>query len=151
MEISSSAFQNDGNIPRLHTCDGADLSPPLAWQNAPSGTATFALIVNDPDAPAGTWLHWVLYDLPGSIRETAVGIARAETLPNGAKQGINDFGQIGYGGPCPPPGPAHRYFFKLYALETRVTLKPRATKEQLLDAIKGHVIGTAEIVGRYRR
>lgn len=151
MEITSSAFQNDGNIPRPHTCDGADLSPPLAWQNASSGTATFALIVDDPDAPAGTWVHWVLYNLPGNLRELAQGIAKSDTLPNGAKQGINDFGGIGYGGPCPPPGRAHRYFFKLYALDTHVTLKPRATKKQLLNAIEGHTIGTAEIVGRYRR
>jgi Raf kinase inhibitor-like YbhB/YbcL family protein len=151
MEITSSAFQNNGNIPRAYACDGADLSPPLAWQNAPSGSATFALIVDDPDAPAGIWVHWLLYELPGSAKEIAAGIARSEMLPNGAKQGINDFGRVGYGGPCPPPGSAHRYSFKLYALDAHVTLKPRATKNQLLDAIQGHTIGTAEIVGRYNR
>ena len=151
MEITSSAFQNNGSIPRAHTCDGADLSPPLAWQNAPSGSATFALIVDDPDAPGGIWVHWLLYELPGSAKEIAAGIARSEILPNGAKQGINDFGRVGYAGPCPPPGTAHRYSFKLYALDTHVTLKPRATKKQLLDAIQGHTIRTAEIVGLYRR
>jgi len=151
MEITSSAFRSNGNIPRANSCDGADLSPPLAWQNAPSGSATFALIVDDPDAPAGIWVHWLLYELPGSAKEIAAGIARSEILPSGAKQGINDFGRVGYGGPCPPPGTAHRYSFKLYALDTHVTLKARATKNQLLDAIQGHTIGAAEIVGHYRR
>lgn len=151
MEFKSSAFQDDGAIPRQYTCDGRDLSPPLRWENPPPGTQGFALIADDPDAPVGTWVHWVIYDLPGHTRELAEGVPPAETLPSGAKQGMNDFRRVGYGGPCPPPGPAHRYFFKLYALDTQTSLKPRATKQQLLDAIKGHVLAEVVLMGRYRR
>lgn len=151
MEIKSSAFQNGGEIPRKYTCDGADLSPPLGWENTPSGTKAFALIADDPDAPVGIWVHWVLYDLPAETKELAEGVKPSETLTSGAKQGINDFRKIGYGGPCPPPGPAHRYFFKLYALDAEAKLKPRATKQQLLNTIKGHILGEAQLMGRYKR
>ncbi|MGH7770677.1 MAG: YbhB/YbcL family Raf kinase inhibitor-like protein [Candidatus Binatia bacterium] len=138
-------------MPRKYTCDSTDLSPPLRWENAPSGTKAFALIADDPDAPVGTWVHWVIYDLPAETKELAEGVKPAETLPNGAKQGMNDFRKVGYGGPCPPPGPAHRYFFKLYALSAPPSLKPRATKQQLLDAIKGHILAEAQLMGRYKR
>lgn len=151
MEIKSSAFQNGGDIPRKHTCDGADVSPPLSWENPPPRTKAFALIADDPDAPVGTWVHWVIYDLPGEIRDLREGVATAETLPNGAKQGMNDFGKVGYGGPCPPRGPAHRYFFKLYALDGPTNLKPRATKEQLLRAMKGHILAETQLMGKYKR
>lgn len=151
LEIKSSAFQHGGDIPRKYTCDGTDVSPPLRWENAPSGTKAFALIADDPDAPVGTWAHWVIYDLPANTMELAEGIKSTETLPNGAKQGINDFRKVGYGGPCPPPGPAHRYFFRLYALDLETKLKPRATKQQLLDAIKGHILAEAQLMGRYKR
>ena len=151
MEIRSSAFQNGAAIPNKHTCDADDVSPVLAWNDVPEGTRALALIADDPDAPGGTWVHWVLYDLPVATKELAEGIAKTETLDNGANQGVNDFRRVGYGGPCPPPGPPHRYFFKLYALDAPTGLKPRATKQQLLDAIKGHVLAEAQLVGRYKR
>lgn len=151
IELKSSGFQNGGDIPRKYTCDGTDVSPPLRWENAPVGAKAFALIPDDPDAPVGTWVHWVIYDLPGETKELAEGLKAADTLPNGAKQGMNDFRKVGYGGPCPPPGPAHRYFFKLYALDAETKLKPRAAKQQLLDAIKGHILAEAQLMGRYKR
>ena len=151
MELKSSAFQNLGDIPRKHTCDGADVSPPLTWENPPPGTKAFALIADDPDAPVGTWVHWVIYDLPGDTKDLREGVATTETLPSGAKQGINDFGKVGYGGPCPPRGPAHRYFFKLYALDGATNLRARATKEQLLGAMKGHILAETQLMGKYKR
>jgi Raf kinase inhibitor-like YbhB/YbcL family protein len=151
MEVKSPAFQNGGEIPRKHTCDGGDASPRLTWTEAPPETKTFALIADDPDAPGGTWVHWVIYDLPATVKELPEGTAVGDALPNGAKQGINDFRKTGYGGPCPPPGAPHRYFFRLYALDAAANLKPRATKQQLLDAIKGHVVAEAELVGKYGR
>jgi Raf kinase inhibitor-like YbhB/YbcL family protein len=151
MELKSSAFQNGAEIPPKYTCDANDVSPALSWDKAPAGTRVFALIADDPDAPVGTWVHWVLYDLPAETKELPEGIVATETLPNGAKQGVNDFRKVGYGGPCPPPGSPHRYFFKLYALDAPTNLKPRATKQQLLDALKGHVLGEAELMGRYKR
>lgn len=151
MQLTSSAFTAGGDIPRKYTCEGGDVSPQLSWSNAPAGTKAFALIADDPDAPAGTWVHWVIYDLPADTKELAEGVATTETLTNGAKQGANDFRKVGYGGPCPPPGLPHRYFFKLYALDAPTGLNPRATKQQLLEAIKGHTLGEAEVMGRYKR
>ncbi|MFQ5902170.1 MAG: YbhB/YbcL family Raf kinase inhibitor-like protein [Candidatus Binatia bacterium] len=151
MEIRSSAFQNGGDIPRKYTCDGTDISPPLKWENPPAGTKAFALIADDPDAPVGTWVHWVIYDLPAVTKELAEGTPTSESLLNGAKQGVNDFRKVGYGGPCPPSGPAHHYFFKLYALDMETSLKPRVTKQQLLDAIKGHILAETQLMGRYKR
>ena len=151
MELRSSAFRNGADIPVKHTCDGNDSSPPLTWAKAPAETQAFALIVDDPDAPVGTWVHWVIYDLPADARELPEGIATTETLADGSKQGVNDFRKTGYGGPCPPPGPAHRYFFKLYALKAPTGLKPRATKQRLLAAIKEHTLGEAQLMGRYKR
>jgi Raf kinase inhibitor-like YbhB/YbcL family protein len=149
--LASPAFKAGSAIPRQYSCDGSDVSPPLAWKNAPALTRSLALIADDPDAPGGTWVHWVIYDLPAVANELAEGIARGATLTSGARQGLNDFGQIGYGGPCPPPGPAHRYFFRLYALDTETGLKPGASKTQLLDRIRGHVLGQVELMGRYGR
>jgi len=151
MELKSSAFQTGGNIPRKYTCDANDVSPELSWSKAPAGTKAFALIADDPDAPAGTWVHWVIYDLPADAKELAEGVPTTEALTNGARQGTNDFRKVGYGGPCPPEGRPHRYFFKLYALDAATGLKPRASKQQLLNAIKNHVLGEAEIMGRYKR
>jgi Raf kinase inhibitor-like YbhB/YbcL family protein len=151
MEIESSAFQAGGNIPKRYTCDGEDMSPLLSWANAPPRTRAFALIADDPDAPVGTWVHWVLYDLPADAKQLAEQTATKETLSNGAKQGVNDFRKVGYGGPCPPFGPAHRYFFKLYALDAQTNLKPRANKQELLDAMKGHILAEAQLMGRYGR
>jgi Raf kinase inhibitor-like YbhB/YbcL family protein len=151
LELTSSAFKPNDAIPKEYTCDGSDVSVPLRWKNAPDGTTGFALIVDDPDAPRGTWVHWVLYDLPASVTDLAAGVGHQESLSNGAKQGKNDFGKVGYGGPCPPSGPAHHYHFKLYALDRVTVLKPKATKQQLLDAMKGHVLAEAQLIGTYKR
>lgn len=151
MKLSTSAFENGGYIPQKYTGDGADVSPPLQWSGAPEETASFALICDDPDAPAGTWVHWVLFGLPADINSLSEGVAATRTLPNGAKQGINDFGSIGYGGPAPPRGPAHRYYFKLYALDSDTSLEPGATKQQLLKAMQGKIIAEVELMGRYQR
>ena len=149
-ELRSSAFQHNLSIPTKYTGDGANVSVPLSWRNAPKETKSFALIVDDPDAAVGIWVHWVLYDLPARSRELGEAIPNQETLGNGAKQGVNDFERVGYVGPCPPRGRAHRYFFKLYALDRMTELKPRATKQQLLDAMSKHILGEAELVGIYR-
>jgi Raf kinase inhibitor-like YbhB/YbcL family protein len=151
MKLESSAFAEGVNIPRKHTCDAEDVSPLLRWTNVPAGTRALALIADDPDAPAGTWVHWVIYDLPPETKELAEGTAKSETLEHGVKQGTNDFRRVGYAGPCPPPGSPHRYFFKLYALDAPTNLKPRATKQQLLDAIKDHILADAQLMGRYGR
>lgn len=151
MEIKSSAFQNGAEIPRKYTCDGSDVPPELGWEGAPAGAKSFALVADDPDAPGGAWTHWVIYDLPPEARALAEGLPALETLPGGARQGVNDFRKVGYGGPCPPAGRTHRYFFRLYALDAPTGLKPRATRQQLLDAVKGHVLGEGELMGRYKR
>ena len=151
MELKSSVLTEGANIPRKHTCDADDVSPFLSWDNAPAGTRAIALIADDPDAPGGTWVHWVIYDLPADTKKLAEGVTKTETLERGAKQGVNDFRRVGYSGPCPPPGLPHRYLFTLYALDAPTTLKPRATKQQLLDAIKGHILGEAQLTGRYQR
>jgi Raf kinase inhibitor-like YbhB/YbcL family protein len=151
--LTSTAFKEGAAIPVKYTCDGADVSPPLAWSGAPAGTVGFALIADDPDAPAGTWVHWVLYDLPATASRLPENVAKAETLPDlgGALQGRTDFRRPGYGGPCPPPGPAHRYFFKLYALDAPLKLKAGATKGDVEAAMQGHVLGTAQLMGTYAR
>jgi Raf kinase inhibitor-like YbhB/YbcL family protein len=150
MEIKSSAFGSGEMIAAKYTCDGADFSPPLEWTGSPAGTGSFALICDDPDAPMGTWVHWVIYDIPPTATMLAEGITREKDLPGGGTQGINDFRKIGYGGPCPPGG-THRYFFKLYALDATLGLKPGITKDQLLKAMRGHILAEAQIMGTYRR
>ena len=149
-ELRSPAFLPSREIPVTNTCDGADLSPPLSWSDPPTKTKGFALIVDDPDAPAGTWVHWVLYGMPAALRELDEGLPGLDVLGVGT-QGLNDFRKVGYGGPCPPRGPGHRYFFRLYALDTELTLPPRQTKQDLLKAIEGHVLGRAELMGWYMR
>ena len=151
MKISSDAFAANEAIPRKFTCDGPDASPQLAWSEPPAKTQSFALVMDDPDAPVGTWVHWVLYDLPGETRTLAEGVGKQEQLPSGARQGRNDFGKIGYGGPCPPPGNPHRYFFKLYALDGKLNLRAGATKTEVESAMKGKILAHAELVGRYGR
>lgn len=143
--ISSSAFSHMGMIPKKYTCDGEDMVPPLAFENVPEGAKSLALIMDDPDAPAGTWVHWVLWNIPAG----ASGIEEG-SVPPGAYQGKNSWGRNDYGGPCPPSG-THRYFFKLFALDSMMELPPGSTKEQLESSIAGHVLGKAEIVGLYRR
>jgi len=150
IEIASTAFDDGGLIPPKYTCDGADISPPLHWEDVPEGTKSIALICDDPDAPAGTWVHWVLFNLPAETRELAENIPPDRTLPNGARQGTSDFGRIGYGGPCPPSG-THRYFFKIYALDTQIDLAAGAKKAQLLKAIEGHILEQGQLIGKYKR
>jgi Raf kinase inhibitor-like YbhB/YbcL family protein len=151
LQISSSAFPAGETIPKKFTCDGPDASPALRWNEPAAKTQSFALIMDDPDAPVGTWVHWVLFDLPADTRELAEGVAKQEQLANGARQGRNDFGKIGYGGPCPPPGKPHRYFFKLYALDAKLNLKGGVTKADVERAMMGHVLGQGELMGRYGR
>jgi hypothetical protein len=151
LQIMTPAFSAGGDIPKKFTCDGPDVSPKLTWNEPPAKTQALTLIVDDPDAPAGTWVHWVLFDLPAGARELSEGVAKQEQVPGGAKQGRNDFGKIGYGGPCPPPGKAHRYFFKLYALDAHLGLKAGATKAEVERAMKGHILAEAECLGKYGR
>jgi Raf kinase inhibitor-like YbhB/YbcL family protein len=151
LKVTSSAFESGQGIPVRFTCEGADSSPPLRWAGVPADAKSLALICDDPDAPVGTCVHWVLYDLPASTVEMNEKVPTSETLPSGAKQGVNDFKRVGYGGPCPPPGKPHRYYFKLYALDTNLGLKPRATKAELLRAMKGHLLADSELIGTYRR
>ena len=151
MKMSSASFSAGEMIPKKFACDGPDVSPKLNWTEPPAKTQSFALTMDDPDAPAGTWVHWVLFDLPADTRELAEGVAKQEQLANGARQGRNDFGRIGYGGPCPPPGNPHRYFFKLYALNAKLNLKAGATKADVERAMKEHILAHAEMIGKYGR
>jgi len=150
-QLASSAFSNGESIPKKFTCDAQDLSPQLNWKDAPSGTQSFALIADDPDAPVGTWVHWVLYNVPTAAKELPEGLNKEERLPDGTLQGRNDFRKVGYGGPCPPPGKPHRYYFKLYALDAKLSLKPGASKADVEAAMQGHVLGEAQLMGRYGR
>lgn len=151
LTISSPSFPSEGNIPKKFTCDGADVSPRLTWTEPPAGTKSFALLVDDPDAPAGNWNHWTLWNLPAGARGLPEGISRQESLPDGSQQGKNDFRKTGYNGPCPPPGKPHRYYFKLFALDRKLDVKGDAAKRDLESAMKGHVLGQAEWMGRYGR
>jgi Raf kinase inhibitor-like YbhB/YbcL family protein len=153
LKLSSSAFSDGSPIPAKHTCDGPDVSPALGWSGAPAGTKSFALIMDDPDAPAGTWVHWVLWDLPASFASLPENVPRTETLQSlgGALQGKNSWPKIGYYGPCPPPGKPHRYFFKLYALDVTLGLKAGATKADVEQAMQGHVLAQTQLMGTYAR
>jgi Raf kinase inhibitor-like YbhB/YbcL family protein len=151
LELTSPAFREGDLIPKKHTCEGADVSPPLRWTSATKDTKSFALIADDPDALVGIWVHWVIFNLPRDTVELPEGMPAQESLSSGARQGLNDFKRVGYGGPCPPPGKPHRYYFKLYALDVNLDLKPRATKAQVLEAIKGHTLGEAQLMSRYGR
>jgi Raf kinase inhibitor-like YbhB/YbcL family protein len=150
MKLTSTAFKEGSMIPSQYSCDGEDISPALAWTDVPDGTKSFVLISDDPDAPMGTWVHWVIYNIPEEARELAEGVASDKQLLNGALQGINDFRKIGYGGPCPPGG-KHRYYFKLYALDTKLNLSAGATKKEVEKAIQGHVLTQAQLMGTYQR
>jgi Raf kinase inhibitor-like YbhB/YbcL family protein len=151
MQLKAHSFTSGSEIPRQFTCAGSNISPALTWSAPPEGTESFALVMDDPDAPGRTWVHWVLYDLPASERALPEGIAPKGTLPSGARQGRNDFGRIGYGGPCPPPGAPHRYFLKLYALDAPLNLKAGATRADVDHAMRGHILAQAELIGRYQR
>jgi Raf kinase inhibitor-like YbhB/YbcL family protein len=149
-QLTSTAFKHGETIPRKYSCDGQDISPPLAWGDPPQGTQSFALIMDDPDAPAGVWVHWVLYNLPAGSRGLPEAVPPDAQLADGSRQGKNSWGRVGYGGPCPPRG-THRYFFKLYALDRALDLAAGATKEQLLKAMEGHILAQTELMGKYTR
>jgi Raf kinase inhibitor-like YbhB/YbcL family protein len=149
--VKSPAFDEDRPIPVKYTGDGADVSPPLTWSGVPRGTRSLVVLCEDPDAPRGTWTHWVVFNLPPESRELPEGTPAQPTLPGGAVQGTNDFGKIGYGGPAPPPGKPHRYYFKLTALNTTLDLKPGAKRSEVLAAMDGHVLAEGWLMGTYRR
>ncbi len=152
LELESEKIRNGSEIPREHTCEGADRSPPLRWSGVPDGTRSLALVVEDPDAPNGTFIHWVVYGIPPQARMLGEGIPpEREILPEGVKQGRNDFGRMGWGGPCPPRGETHRYRFRLFALDAGIRVGPGASWEQLDHAIAGHVLEEAELIGRFHR
>jgi Raf kinase inhibitor-like YbhB/YbcL family protein len=148
--ITSSAFSEGGMIPGKHTCDGSDISPDLSWEGVPEDTKSLALICDDPDAPMGTWVHWVLFNIPASEKGLPAKIVADATLSNGALHGTNDFRRLGYGGPCPPGG-THRYYFKLYALDTVLPLDAGATKAKVEASMAGHILGQAQLMGKYKR
>lgn len=151
LNLTSSAFPAGGSIPAKYSCEGANVSPALEWSGTPAAAKSLALICDDPDAPAGTWTHWVLFNLPANTTSLPEKMDTAAALPSGAKQGTNDFQKTGYGGPCPPPGKPHRYFFRLYALDTEVALKPGATRKDLLHAMEHHIIAEGQFMGTYQR
>jgi Raf kinase inhibitor-like YbhB/YbcL family protein len=149
--VKSPAFAEDRPIPVKYTGDGADVSPPLTWSGVPHGTRSLVVLCEDPDAPRGTWTHWVLFNLPPQTRELPEGVAAQATLPDGSVQGHNDFGKVGYGGPAPPPGMPHRYYFKVAALNITLTLPAGARRQDVLAAMEGHVLGEGWLMGVYGR
>ncbi len=151
MQITSTAFKAGESIPAKHTCEGKNVSPPLQWTGVPKEAKSLALIADDPDAPVGIWVHWVVFDLPASTTELAEDTPKSQFILGKAKQGLNDFKHLGYGGPCPPPGKPHRYFFKIYALDAMLDLKPGATKKDVELAMARHILDKAELIGTYQR
>ena len=151
LSVTSSAFKHNEMIPAKYTCDGENISPEISWEGAPEGTESFVLISDDPDAPIGIWVHWIVFNIPEDVTTMPEGVPKKDTLEDHTNQGMSSFKEIGYGGPCPPSG-THRYFFKVYAVDTEIDLDPRyATKEKVLDAINGHVLAYGEIMGTYQR
>jgi Raf kinase inhibitor-like YbhB/YbcL family protein len=151
MHLSSTSFQDGSQIPAKYTCSGEGFSPQLAWNAPPARTASLALIVTDPDAPRRTWVHWVLYDLAAGTRALPEGLPALGRLPDGALQGRNDFGEIGYGGPCPPPGSPHHYVFTLYALDAKLNLPVGEKRAQIEAAMQGHILASGRLVGLFQR
>ena len=150
LEIYSTAFSEGEMIPTRYTCDGPDVSPDLSWSAVPETAKSLALICDDPDAPMGTWVHWVLFNIPSSASGLPAEMPSDAALENGARNGTNDFGRLGYGGPCPPGG-THRYYFKLYALDIELNLDSGVTKDQLLEAMQGHILAEGQLMGKYKR
>ena len=148
--LKSTAFENGGRIPRQYTCDGKDLSPALFWTGVPQRAVALALIVNDPDAPRGDWVHWVVFDMPANRRDLPEHLPSKDTLEGGGVHGLNDFGRLGWGGPCPPSG-MHQYVFTLHALDAMLKLEPRASRDDVVEAMQGHVLATARLIGKYAR
>ncbi len=151
LAVTSPAFAQGKAIPKRFTCDGQDVSPAVSWSRAPEGTKSFVLIMDDPDAPAGTWVHWVFYDLPGSATGLPEGVKAVGRPPGGGTQGRNSFGNPGYGGPCPPGGQKHRYFFRVYALDGELGLREGAERGEVDAAMAGHVLASGELMGTYAR
>jgi hypothetical protein len=151
MQLQSSAFPAGEPIPRQFTCDGNDISPPLSWSEPPAGTQSLALILDDPDAPAGTWDHWILFNIPAAVRSLPEGIPPDEVVEGIGTQGSNSWKRLGYGGPCPPQGATHRYEFRLYALDTVLALDPGTNKEDLEKSMSGHILAIGRLIGRYDR
>ena len=151
LSVSSLAFQQGDKIPTKYTCQGQDVSPPLAWSKLPAGTRSLVLIVDDPDAPGGVFTHWVLFNIPSDSRELPEAVPTQAELPSGALQGKNDFGRVGYGGPCPPPGRPHRYQFTIYALDQPLDLKAGVSKKQVLATMQGHILAQGQLTGTYQR
>jgi Raf kinase inhibitor-like YbhB/YbcL family protein len=151
IQLTSPAFPHGSVIPAAHTCEGEDVSPALVWNGLPVERRSLALICDDPDAPRGTWVHWVLYNLPGESAELAQGVPGVPELPSGARQGRNDFGEIGYNGPCPPPGKPHRYYFRLYALNIMLTLPHGVSRAELDRAMADHILAQGTLMGVYQR
>jgi len=149
--LTSQAFTQGSPIPRQHTADGPGLSPPLSWTAPPDATVSLCLVVEDPDAPGGTWCHWLVYDMPAGARSLAQGTLRVRNLPDGSRQGVNDFGRLGWGGPSPPPGPAHRYVLRLLALDVRLGLPGSERRDRVLGAAAGHVLAETRLIGTYGR
>lgn len=150
LTVTSTAFSEGGKIPSRYSCDGQDISPPLSWTPGPAGTESYAMISDDPDAPMGTWVHWVIYNIPATVTSLPENVPGQPRLDDGSLQGINDFKRHGYGGPCPPGG-THRYYFKVYALDNKIDAGPGLTKKKLLKAMEGHVIASGELMGTYSR
>lgn len=150
-ELRSDGFSNGETIPRRYTCDGENVSPALTWSRPPEGTRSFVLIVEDPDAPRGTFTHWVLYNVPPQVNRLPEAVPQGDLLSWGAEQGRNDFGDDGYGGPCPPPGVPHRYYFRLSALSDTLALQPGASVSEVNQAMQGKLLGVSETMGRYAR
>ena len=148
--VLSAAFVMGAVIPNEHTCSKG-ISPPLSWSQVPTGTKSIAVLCDDPDAPSGDWVHWVLFNLPPDLQQLEAHVPRSPNLPNGAIQGINDYHRNGYDGPCPPPGKKHRYFFKIFALDTRLELDSSARKEDLVEAMQGHILAKGALMGLFGR
>ncbi len=152
IQVLSTAFHEGDAIPVQYTCDGENISPPLRWGRLPKGSQSLALICEDPDAPSGVFVHWIIFNLPPIVSDLPEALPPTETLvETGATQGLNDFNEIGYGGPCPPPGNPHRYFFRLFALDAKLDLKPGATKSEFANAVEGHLIAMGHLMGTYQR
>jgi Raf kinase inhibitor-like YbhB/YbcL family protein len=151
MPLTTTAFQPGQPIPRDHTADGRDVSPPLTWGDVPPGTKSLAMICEDPDAPRAVWAHWVAWNLPANLRELPEGVPQSGQLPDGTRQGVNDFRKVGYNGPSPPKGKPHRYYFLLSALDTTLDLKPDTDRERLMLAMQDHVLARGELMGTYGR
>lgn len=149
IQFTSPSFDDGQDIPAVHACDGRNISPALKWSGAPKETRSYALICEDPDAPGGTWVHWVIYGLPASVTELPENVPPVEIPPVGGMHGINSFSHLGYGGPCPPPGKPHHYYFRIYALDGDIGLKPKASRADLDKAMKGHIQAEGKLMGTY--